>query len=252
MDAAFLANGGFYTAVLPSKAQAGLAAGAFPQGDGIGFARVTKSGVVVFTGTLADGTPFTTTSALAKSYPGPVFTDLYTGGGLLAGNLTFKVQADSDLTGVDLLWIRPAKTRATHYPAGWPAGVKCDVTGASYAVPPAGSVFPGLAAVDRVNGNAKIEFSDGKLSALIAKNLNITTANVVTAAPATDRSVAVAINRPRGIMAGRFRHSDGTSPVFRTVILQKGANRGAFGYFLSTVARGTNTGESGGVSATPK
>ena len=252
---AFLANNGYYTAVLPSKAQAVLVAGAFPQGDGIGFAVVKQNGSVRFTGTLADGTPFAASSSLTKDYSCPIFADLYNGDGSLSGNLVFKIQADSDLTGTDLLWLRPKKTRATSYSTGWPSGVKLDVVGAGYAIPPtrpAESVFPGLAAVDRVNGNAKIEFSDGKLSALLTKRVNISPTNIVSAVPATDRGIAAAINRARGTLSGSFRHSDGTRPAFGAVILQKGANRGAFGYFLSTVPRGTNGGESGGVSVTAK
>lgn len=252
---AYLANRGGYNVALPSKAQAVLVAGAFPQGDGIGFVRVKQNGRVRFIGTLADGTPFAIGSSLTKNYTCPIFADLFNGDGSLSGRLVFKIEPDSDLTGTDFLWIRPLKTRATHYSAGWPAGVKLDVLGASLAIPPARpatSVLPGLGAVDRVNGNARIEFSDGKLSALLTKNVNISARNIVTAAPTTDRSVAVTINRARGSMAGTFRHSDGTRPAFSAVILQKGANRGAFGYFLSTVPRGTNGGESGGVSATAK
>ena len=252
---AFLTNGGIYNAALPSKAQAVLVAGAFPQGDGIGFAVVNKNGAVRFTGTLADGAPFAASSSLTKNYTCPIFADLYNGDGSLSGNLVFKIQTDSDLTGTDFLWIRPPRSRAAYYSAGWPTGVKLDVLGASYAIPPArpaASVFPGLGAVDRVNGNAKIEFSDGKLSALLTKNVNISPANIVTTVPATDRSLVVAINPKRGVVAGTFRHSDGTRPAFWAVILQKGANRGAFGFFLSTVPRGTNAGESGGVSVTAK
>ncbi len=255
VDAALLANGGIYTAVLPSKAQTGLATSAFPQGDGIGFARVVKTGAVRVTGVRADGSAFVASTSLTKDYTCPVFASLYNFAGSLSGMLSFKIQAESDLTGADLFWFRPLKSRSTHYPAGWPAGVKLDVRGASYAIPPAtpaASVFPGLGIVDRVNGNAKIEFADGKLAALISKNINISTANIVTSVPPTDHSTPVAITRVNGLMVGRFRHSDGQPTPFKAVIVQKGATRGAFGYFLSVVPRGTTTGESGGVSVTAK
>ena len=133
--------------------------------------------------------------------------------------------------------------------------MKLDLVGASYAIPPASpatSVFPGLSVVDRTNGNAKIEFNDGKLTALIAKNINISPANTVTSIPPADRSTAVAITRANGLVVGRFPHSDGKVTPFKAVILQKGATRGAFGYFLSIVPRGAATGESGGVSVTAK
>lgn len=255
VDPAFLANRGTYTAVLPSKDQTGLAATAFPPGDGIGFAKVAKTGTVRISGFLADGSPFACSTALTKDYTCPLFASLYNAGGSLSGTLAFKVQAGSDFTGTNLLWLRPLKTRATYYPAGWPAGIRLDLLGASYAIPPArpaASVFPGLGEVDRVNGNAKIEFSDGKLSALLSKNLNISTANIVYGVPATNRSATVAITRATGLVAGRFVHSDRTATPFRAVIVQKGATSGAFGYFLSTVPRGGATGESGGVSITAK
>ena len=255
VDAAFLANRGLYTAVLPSKAQGALATTAFPQGDGIGFVRVNKAGGVRFTGILADGEVFSATSALTKNYTCPIFSDLYRLAGSLSGNVKFQVQTNSDLAGTDWLWLRPIKARATHYPNGWPAGLRLDMAGASYAIPPASppaSVFPGLGLVDRVNGNALIEFADGKLTALMQKKANISTANIVSLVPPTDRTVSATITRATGLVAGSFRHSDRTRPAFRAVILQKGPNRGAFGYFLSTVPRGATTGESGGVSITPK
>lgn len=250
VDPAFLANGGNYTVVLPSKAQTGLEATAFPQGDGIGFITLKRKGKLTFTGKLADGKSFTATTRLAKNYSCPVFVSQYKMFGSLAGNLTFKVTENSDLTGSDFLWVRPVNTKSAYYPAGWPAGVRLDALGASYAIPNAASVFPGLGPVDSVNGNAQMEVSDGKLADLLAIKLNISPENVVT--PITDTVVKVKIEKETGKVSGKFTHSDGTKPKINAVIYQKGATRGAFGYFLSTVPAGETTGESGGVSLTPK
>ena len=255
VDPSFLANGGKYTVVLPSKAQAGLAASAFPLGDGIGFISVKKKGKVTLAGTLADGKAFISTTKLAKNYTCPVFVELYKMSGSLAGNLTFQISANSDLSGSNFLWLRPIVARSASYPAGWPSGVKLDLVGASYAIPPKNppaSVFPGLGAVDSVNGNASLEVTDGKLAAPIAKNLNISPKNAATPAPASDTSFKMTITKETGIVSGKFTHSDGTKPKFNAVIYQKGATRGAFGYFLSTVPAGATTGQSGGVTLTPK
>lgn len=255
VDPTLLTNSGIYTAVLPSKAQGSLAVSAFPQGDGIAFARVVKTGAVRVSGFLADGSPFAASTSLTKNYACPIFSILYSGAGSFSGVLTFKVQTNSDLTGTDLLWFRPLRSRSTHYPAGWPTGLKLDMVGASYGIPvaqPRVSVFPGLGPIDLANGNAKAEFSDGKLTSLLSKNLNISTVNLVASVPATDRNTAVGITRLNGLTAGRFRHSDGTLTPFKAVIVQKGATRGAFGYFLSNVVRGGSPGESGGVSITAK
>ena len=255
VDPSFLTNGGKYTVVLPAKAQAGLTASAFPQGDGIGFITLKKKGKVTFRGTLADGKPFTATTKLAKNHTCPVFVEMYKMHGSLAGNLTFQIAANGDLSGSNFLWIRPIIARSGYYPSGWPSGVKLDAMGASYAIPPKtppASVFPGLGAVDLVNGNASLEISDGKLAAPISRNVNISSKNAVTPAPATDTSFKVTIAKETGSVSGRFTHSDATKPAFQAVIYQKGATRGAFGYFLSTVPAGATTGESGGVSLTPK
>ena len=255
VDPSFLANGGKYTVVLPSKAQTGLAASAFPQGDGIGFITLNRKGRVTFTGTLADGRAFTSITKLAKNYTCPVFVVMYKMSGSLAGNLAFQISADSDLSGSDFLWLRPIAARSAYYPAGWPFGVKLDVLGASYAIPPKNpptSAFPGLGAVDLVNGNASLEVADGKLTAPIAKNLNIYPNNAVRAVPATDTSFNAVISKNTGRVSGKFTHTDGRKPKFNAVIYQKGATRGAFGYFLSIVPAGATTGESGGVSFTPK
>jgi hypothetical protein len=201
---------------------------------------------------LADGKPFSASTRLDKNYRCALYVSLYNMAGSLAGLATFDIQADSDFTGTDFLWLRPLNAKSTRYAAGWPSGVKVDVLGASYAISTGTSVFPGLGAVDQDNGNAKIEFAAGKLTATITKNLNISTSDLVTLVPPTDTSVKMTIDRDTGKVSGKFAHSDGTKPRFKGIIYQKGANRGAFGFFLSTVPRGGSGGESGGVSVTPK
>ena len=253
VDPAFLASGGRYTVVLPSKAQTGLEAAAFPQGDGIGFITLKKKGKLTFEGKLADGKSFSATTRLAKNYTCPIFVSGYHMLGSLAGTLTFKTADNSDVTGTDFLWVRPVMAKSAYYPAGWPGGVMLDVMGASYGIPPktpSTSVFPGLGPVDSVNGNASLEVSDGKLADLIATPLNISPENVVTLVTGT--GIKVTIAKETGKVSGKFTHSDGTKPRINAVIYQKGATRGAFGYFLTTGAAGATTGESGGVSLTPK
>jgi hypothetical protein len=213
---------------------------------------VSRKGKVTFSGTLADGTPFSAGSKLDKNYTCPIYVSLYDMGGSLAGRVTLDVQTDSDFMGANFLWLRPLSAKATRYAAGWPSGVKLDMVGASYAISAGTSVFPGLGPVDQVNGNATIEFTDGKLAASITKSLNISTNDAVARVPATDTSVKMTIDRDTGKVTGKFAHSDGTKPKFKAIIYQKGANRGAFGFFLSTVPIGGSGGESGGVSVTPK
>lgn len=256
VDPKFLKNKGLYTVVLPARAaQQNLTANGYPQGDGIGTVTVNAKGVVTFKGKLADGTAVVSSAKLTKSYQWQLFAPLYKKLGSLSGVITLDdTQADSDLKGSGLVWIRPADAKAKYYPAGWAGGILTDLLGASYAVPAktaATSVFPDLPAVDAANGNATLVFADGKLAGPVSHNVNIDAKNKVTNAPVTDKNVTLKITAPTGTISGKFLHSDNTKPAFQGVIYQKGVNAGAYGYFLSTAPKG-GTGESGSVSLSAK
>jgi hypothetical protein len=97
--------------------------------------------------------------------------------------------------------------------------------------------------------NATLSFSDGLLTAPVVKDVTITPTNVVTNSPLTDTSFKLTITAASGKIGGTFTHTDGTKPAFNGVILQKGANRAAFGYFLTVAPKViTGLGESGAVS----
>lgn len=257
VDAAFLANKGKFTTVLPSEAQPVLTTALFPQGDGVGTITVSKTGKVSLVGKLADGSAIKAAATISKDYTFPLFAALYKNKGSLAGNVTMSLadianaNADSDLSADDMLWLRPADAKQKHYPAGWPDGVQVDLLAASFRAAQKGdatSAFPGLGADDLVNGNADVQFADGKLSSMIDVSVNIAVNNKVTNAPATDKSFKVSFSPTNGTVGGTFTHSDGSKPKFIAIIYQKGANPGAYGYFLSTVPKNAPSGEGGGVS----
>jgi hypothetical protein len=240
-----LQNKGKFTVAFPAKAQGAIPTSDFPQGDGYANLTLTGSGTVKIVGKLADGTPFTTSAKLAADYSWPYFVALFAGKGSLAGLATFDdAQADSDLSGSNLLWFRPAQPTSKYYPAGWTTGLQIDLLGAKYIKPVAASILPGLGATDPANGNATLAFSDGKLSGPLSKNVNIDPANAVTNAPTTDKSFALKINKDKGQISGSFLHTNLSRPPFSGIILQKGANAGGFGFFLSKAP----SGESGGIS----
>ena len=62
----------------------------------------------------------------------------------------------------------------------------------------------------------------------------------------------LAIVANTGAVSGVFPHTDGTKTNFVGTILQKGANKGAFGYFLTNVPLNAPPGVSGGVSISAK
>jgi hypothetical protein len=245
------ANKGKFTAVFPAKPQAAFNPAQFPQGDGVVFLTLNSRGNTRVAGVLADGTKFSASGALSEANRVIIHAQLYGKKGSLGGALTFDAgAADTDLAGVDFLWLRPALTSGTHYLAGWRDGLRMDVSGARYVVPGRSenrSVFP----FSSGSGSATVTFADGKLDAPVFKNVVISSANLVTNLPdSSDRLYQMSIQTVTGAIEGSFRHTDGSKTKFTAAIIQKGGSRGAYGFFLSTVLKNALAGEGGGVTIT--
>ncbi len=261
-----------YTAVFPAKSLglqvAGFTAAGYPQGDGYATVSVKNNGTVSVVGKLADGTAISASAPLSNTNTWPLFQQLYPELGVkkgikmgsIAGMVTLDdAQVETDLAGTNLLWFRPLQL-VQWYPNGWTGGILVDLMGAKYVVPPstpATSVFPGpgnppsaLKAVDLVNGNVGITFSDGLLSSSIIRSVNISPTNVVTKPTTnTDANFTLSLTSSTGVLTGAVTHTDGTKLTFQGVIIQKGTQRGAYGYFLTKQPAVIDyTGESGGVS----
>lgn len=243
---------GNYTVAIPSKAQGALATSLFPQGDGAATLTLTSAGAVTLKGTLADGTALSATGVLRSNNSVALFSKLYKNRGVFLGKASFNLlAADSDIAGTDLLWIRPAVSRSQYYPAGWETGLKVDVVGAKYA---------GVASVDFGQGNdnftignASLVFNDGLLGSAVTKGVNVNkTTGAVKTIPATNAPYTLAFTASTGLFSGIFPHTDNSKPAYKGVLLNKGANKGGFGFFLSTPAAGYNTsGQSGSVNLNP-
>lgn len=228
----------------------------YPQGDGVGALTLSNAGVVTLKGNLADGTAYALSGRLTAAGTVALHTNLYKKAGALAGVISFASAADTDLTGVDFLWIRPNQTRARYYPGGWPAGLRVDAAGTaqSNVVTTAADFGQGDDDITGSNpaGNSSVVFTDGTLVGPVSKGVNISkTSGKVTLLPVkpmpTDYKVTFAA--ASGALGGFFTHSDGSKPAFKAVLLNKGSNRGGFGYFLSTpTAVYGGNGQAGAVS----
>jgi hypothetical protein len=207
-----------------------------------------------YAGTLADGSAFTAATALVSASEAPFYAELFTPGvsttrlGSFSGLLNFDTtRPNSDVTGTDLLWIRPTVIQSTGttaaalatqlYTAGWPNGIRVDAVGARYDNTLTVSDAMAIGPVDGMNGNSELEFSAGKLtSPVVVRALNISGSSV-TRIPATNSTFSVVLTQSNGAMSGSFTPNwsqpSTTRPNFRGIVLQKGASRGGYGFFLS-------------------
>lgn len=180
------------------------------------------------------------------------------------GNLIFNAAGvDSDVGGLNFRWFRPAVTERGNvfatkiYTEGWPSGIVLDAVGALYNASLNVRHSLGLPGMSWPSGNAKFTFRDGGLvTDLTSPALNILDNNKVELTDSelqSERYYSMKANQKAGIIQGYFPVWDGSvlmRPVYRGIVLQKGANKGAFGYFIIKVP-GDNDPESGRMMLRP-
>jgi len=105
-----------------------------PGGDSYATLSVSRTGKLVLSASLADGTKSTQSSAVAKHGQAPVFLGLYRGRGLLMGWLTFTNLPSDDLTG-DLAWTKESGAGGP-YPNGF--ALATAAAGSRYVKPATG------------------------------------------------------------------------------------------------------------------
>lgn len=233
-----------YTAVFLPKANAGFTLDQFPQGAGPGSWKFTKTGNVILSATLADGTAFTASTTLSVGNGWRLYAPLYKAKGVIAGSVAPMGSATVDFVALNTFWVRPVQD-TQHYAAGWPTGIQVDMGGAKYVVTPNVSVVPGLT----VGGLAALFLDRGNLGANQLLDITIDSADKVTNLN-NNPAYKLTIDRKTGFYSGFFTHDDGSKPTFKGVILNK-ANTNAslcLGYFLSPTPKVKDyTGQSGTV-----
>lgn len=217
----------------------------YPQGDGYVTFKLLANGSVTGSGKLADDTAITISGNLSQAKHFPLFQSLYASKGCIAADTALDdTQADTDATAMNMLWFRPFQV-VQWYPYGWSEGILVDLLASKYTPAPA-TVFSGLAATNPTTGNTNLTFTDGLLTSSVTKFVNLTTANVLTKAPTTDASFTFVPAFTTGLISGTFKHTDNTLPKWQGVLMQKGANKGGHGYFMSSKPAVLNyLGESG-------
>lgn len=229
------ATSGSYTVAFPSKAQTPTRAEhTYPQGAGYASLKLTNAGAVTLTGSLADGTAYSAAGKLRKDGTVALFTQLYRKGGALGGELAFNpTVATSDVSGTDLLWIRPAVRRARYYPAGWETGVRVNAIGTKYAAPVSLNFDQGPA--NLTVGNASLVFTGAQLVTPVTNAVSIDpVTGAVKLIPATTTNYSLGLTTSTGMFSGLFTHPTTGKETYRGILLNKGTNQGGYGYFLTT------------------
>ena len=115
---------GSYTMVIPGDSTVSNSLG-----NGFGTVRVSPSGVVRFSGVLADGTAIAQNLGISISGDWPVYVPLYSGKGLVTGWLTFTNQINTALQG-SLNWLKLPGAHGAFYSNG--LATACAVVGSPY------------------------------------------------------------------------------------------------------------------------
>jgi hypothetical protein len=240
---------GYYTMVLTTGLQRSIPRlspplSLFPNGDGYGELTLASAGTVTLAGYLADGTKYSTSGLLRADGTVALFVSLFQGKGCLGGDLEFSDESASDVAANSLLWIRPPGSASSGYPEGWPKGISVAAAGAKYAAPL--SFNFGQGPVDPNQGNAKLTFDAVGISSEFELGVNIDPATGVAGlVPAGRPGYTFSLRPATGLFAGQFLQPNGAISRYRGILVNKGENRGGFGYFLMT-----NGG--GGVSLQPR
>jgi hypothetical protein len=209
---------GKYTLVIPGMP----GATDWPEGDGYGTLKVNSAGLVVFAGTLADGTKIAQSVTLSQSGQWPFYVSLYAGGGSVLGWLQFATNTGTDVSG-SLNWIRPPVKTSKLYPDGF--AMASAAIGSLYVAP--------VGVTERILEitNGMDTLSGGDLFEASTNALTLGTSSKVKNDGPNKLTVTFAL--PSGLFKGTLVQAGTTHIInFAGAVLQQ-ANYGS-GYFLGT------------------
>jgi hypothetical protein len=211
---------GRYTMAIP--AQQGDLRG--PAGTSCGLVTVDRGGLVVMSGTLAEGTAVSQSVPVSAAGDWPLYVSLYGGKGSLLG--WSKFTSPPALTNELVSWIKPANSASRYYPLGF-SNVSW-IAGSAYVYATPNRVL------DLTNGI--IVFSGGNLVSPVTNEVLLTATNRFLNLSANPLSVTV--NPTNGYLSGWFAVPGAKQTnQFKAVLLQE-QNRGD-GHFLGTNQSGS-------------
>jgi hypothetical protein len=208
---------GKYTLLIPGSDNASTQ----PGGNGFGAVTVDTLGNISLSGTLGDGTAFTSSSVVAGQGQWPFYVSLYGGKGSILGWLSFT--NNGEISG-EIDWFKLPEPTEKRYPGGF--------TNATAAI---GSSY------HYTNGLPVLGFTDGLLS-LINGDLTESITNQVGLGPdipATDLVTnKLTVRTSSGLFHGSVINPETGKPITVNGIVLQNQNFGA-GFFLGTNQSGS-------------
>ena len=237
-----------FSAPVPT-AHGSLAADEYPAGEGFATLVLAPStGAATVTGSLADGTVFTSSVLLCRNGSLPVYSSFTDRIGSLWGIWDLNDLPGSDLTGQAMHWFR-SPNHAQYYPEGYGAGLTVEATGTKR--PTAVSdllIWLGLTAGDSV------DFSGGPFSS--PANYVLSTASTAATSSSytsADKLTKLTFSTTTGLITGEHKASStAVKHDIKGIIIGKGSAATAHGYILSPQPAHTDgTGLGGRVQLNP-
>jgi len=218
-------NAGKYTQAFSPDTTIGTRA--TPKGDGYGFLTVSTAGLVSMSGTLADGSAFTSQGLLLQGTNGHDSYQFFNDPNF-TGSIVFDYGFGSYAEGV-IDWADNA-AQNKYFPAGFNSTIYEDAT--RYTVP-----AKGVRAIAITSGT--IEFSGGGLTAPFYQAVTLSTANVMTPVGKNPHSVKITLDTATGTVTGSFiGPATPASTTFHGVLYQGPGYPAIFGGFLGPVSDG--------------
>lgn len=193
-----------------------------PFGDGYALINVTKAGGIRVVGSLADGTPFTQSSAVGADNVWPLFVQLYGKKGYLSARMRFDLGQSWVCSG-NAFWNKPARGSDVYYPGGFNGTL--DLQGE--LAPPSGFVIP-------ATSSATATLSGGNLTAPLGLlPLQRPKPNQLLGSD----SLKLTLNSQTGLLTGQFLNPQTQRRTKLRGIVSPHGDFGA-GYFLGTNSSG--------------
>lgn len=218
-----------------------------PQGASHGSLNIPARGLTKIAGRTADGTPFTSSSALGKNGELLIYQSLYKAPGTFCGILNIADNLTQAISG-NLTWSKPPQTSGALYRSGWNTPIALTLVKGGRYRPAAGASLP-MDVLPSDESNATLSLRDGGIAAYGSnpRNNDVFIINATTVG--FFLPLRFSINNRTGLISGSFPLENGPdkrTATFSALLIPTGnlaapfASTGIGHFTLPTTTRGTS------------